>query len=140
MKVWTTTGMTAPYVPYGGSNYTLLFTNNASYNWMTGRIYYTLNISQVHRGILDFSISRYGGSLNHIVHGSFVSFHVQTNIDGNASKTGIVWTNTNGSSWGNGTMHMTVITNGGAMVSSYGNHYNNFTNGNNDVFLQETIS
>jgi hypothetical protein len=138
-KQWSTENMSACSLPYGGGNNTLLFYNAGGYGWMTGRIYYTLYISQVHRGILDFAVSRYGLSMTHHNNGSYVDFYFANAINGVPDHNGISWTNNNSNSWGNGTMEMTVLTNGGYMASAYGNQYTNVTMTHNNPFLKQVL-
>jgi hypothetical protein len=138
-KQWSTVNMSACSLPYGGGNNTLLFYNAGGYGWMTGRIYYTLYISQVHRGILDFAVSRYGLSMTHHNNGGYVDFYFANAINGVPDHNGISWTNTNSNSWGNGTMNMTVLTNGGTMASAYGNQYTNVTMTHNNPFLKQVL-
>jgi hypothetical protein len=138
LQRYTTNQANTPWIPYGGSNYTTLFMNTSGYDWMVGRLYYKLSISQVHRGILDFAISRYGGSLTHTQNGSYVSFSIQGSMNGNANHTGLRWTNTNGNSWGNGTMHMQVVTHSGGFTSGYPGLGDNFTDSSTGNFFRRT--
>ena len=109
-EIWTTEGATAPYVPYGGSYYTTLFYTSGGYQALVGTMYINLSISQQHQMTCHFTLSSYGGGVSNVgqgAHGSYISLTHPN--DGPGSAEAIRWTNTNGQSWGNGTLNITVI-------------------------------
>ncbi len=109
-EIWTTEGATAPYVPYGGSYYTTLFYTSGGYQMLMGTMYIGLSISQQHHSTYHFCLSSYGGGVSSVgtgAHQSYISLSHPN--DGPSGQEAIRWTNTNGSSWGNGTLNITVI-------------------------------
>ena len=136
-QVWTTEGGVQPYIPYGGSYYTTLFTNIGGYAALTGRLYINLNISQQHQGIYDFMLSRYGGGVANRSTGamnSYISFSTPM-IGTNET---LRWTNTNTSSWGNGSLAITAIVWGNGdnrFVSGYPGLEDNFSSSQSGNFF-----
>ena len=134
-QYWTTHGSPAgnPWVPYGGGYYTTLFYNSCGYAAMVGRMYITLDISQQHQGIYDFTLSRYGGGVANRSTGAMNSYLGLSSVGSSpssANHTAMRWTNTNGASWGNGSARIDVVMwRGGdsCFVSGYANMTDNFT-------------
>ena len=137
-EVWTTEGnaSNSVYIPYGGGNYTPIFSNTGGYHALIGRIYVCLAISQAHQGIYDFNLSNYGGGFANRstgAHNSFISFS-QVTYGGLPS---CRLTNTNGSSWGNGSYKITIDcwSGEGAFLGRSNGDDDNFSSPNSGAFF-----
>lgn len=126
---WTTEGSPAgaPSVPYGGGYYTTLFYSTGAYGIMVGRMYACLSISQQHQGIYDFSISNYGFGIANRSAGPMNGYLTFSSTGSPANS--FRWTNTNGNSWGNGTLNVDII-----MWRGGGSNFFSGTAGMNDNF------
>ncbi len=109
------------YIPSSANNatnYVNLFANTGGYSRMYGYISWTVYQSQIHCGAFTFQLSRYGFSTyNHTNTGYWsVSQFQESNPDINHCR----FTNTVGTSWGDGSFYFTIQVMGpGSFSSSY---------------------